>query len=208
MDQISNYTSGDFQSSVGNTLHFLWIGNNDVLPFLPDHIFFDSTDSNDKFAADLADKITEAVEQLIQAGAHSVFLPNIYPRQEAPVTNAYFTNDTSDVHSYASTIDTVNTHLKTKIAKFGDKVIYHDVNGFMKALWANADAFGFTQTDKFKDYCDGATGQAVAGESNWNLCQKDHKADEFYWMQFLDPTTKVHELIAEDMAQAVKGHFA
>ncbi|KAI9668811.1 MAG: hypothetical protein M1831_000880 [Alyxoria varia] len=208
MDQISNYTSGNYQSDVGNTLHFLWIGNNDVLPFLPDHIFFGSSDSNEKFASDLADKITEAVEKLIHAGAGSVFLPNIYPRQEAPVTRAYFTNDTSDVHSYADTIDKANTNLKSNVAKFGDKVIYHDVNGFMKALWSNADAFGFTHTDLFKDYCDGAINQAVAGESNWDLCQKDQKANEFYWMQFLDPTTKVHEMIAEDMAQAVKGHFS
>ena len=38
-------------------------------------------------------------------------------------------------------------------------------------------------------------------------CVMESKQDEWYWMQYLDMTSHVHQLVAEDMAKVVANHF-
>jgi len=43
------------------------------------------------------------------------------------------------------------------------------------------------------------------------LCRmiaNDIAGDTFYWQQYLDMTTYVHKLIAQDMANVIEAHFA
>lgn len=184
-------------------MHFLWIGNNDILPFI--HINLGG--NNTQFASDLASLIADQVQTLVDAGATTVFVPSVYPRHVAPVVNAYFTNSTSDVTNYGEAIQQVNTNLATNLQKFGDKAIYYDAYGFMMNLWQNPLSQGFTHTAQFADFCDGCNVDAEPGISNWDLCMQQGQANTFYWMQFLDPTTKVHQLLAADMENAIRSHF-
>lgn len=203
-DQINTYMSGsDAKSSMDKTFFFLWTGNNDALPYK--HIFFGGDNSG--FATQLAQKIADQAKTLVDAGAGGVLVPNVYPRHLAPVVATYFTNSSSDVDSYGEAIKAANTALESNLKPLGNKVLYYDAFTFMSNLWQNAGSSGFTHTEKFADFCDGAKLEAVPGTTNWDLCQKEHHANDFYWMQFLDPTTKVHQMLADDMAKAVNGHF-
>jgi phospholipase/lecithinase/hemolysin len=204
-DQIAKYTGSSDSKKISDTLHFLWIGNNDVLPFLPGHIFFQK--DNTGFATKLAAAITARVQTLLDAGATSIFVPNIYPRHIAPVVKTYFTNSTADIKSYGDAISQTNTLLEKSLEGLGDKVLYYDVFGFMLNVWENADSFGIKYTKPFADFVDGSKVDAVKGVSNWELGQVQGHTNEFFWMQYLDPTTHVHQLIATDMAEKIKAHW-
>ena len=202
-DQISNYTSqGDTKSKMAQTMHFLWIGNNDVLVYK--HYW--PNQDNTQNAQQVAQQITTQVQSLISAGAPAVFVPNVYPRQSAPATTQYLLQPGSDVTTYGRFISQVNTNLANNLKQFGNKVLLYDVYSFMSAIWSNPGSQGFTHTQQGKDWCDGCNEQAQPGVSNWDLCQGQGQANTFFWMQFLDPTTKVHQLIAADMAKAIQGH--
>lgn len=202
-DQIANYTAqGDTASKMAQTLHFMWIGNNDVIVY---QHYWPGSD-NTKNAQDVAQQITNQVQSLIKAGAPAVIVPNVYPRHVAPVTTSYLLSAGSAVTDYGNFLTQVNTNLANNLKQFGNKVLLYDVFSFMTALWSNPGSQGFTHTAQGKDWCDGCNQQAQPGVSNWDLCQVQGQANTFYWMQFLDPTTKVHKLIADDMAKQIQGH--
>lgn len=231
-DQIANYTSnGNYYSkdSVSKSMHFVWTGNNDVLPWampIPQstvkvnqsHIFFGSgaDAGNQQFATTLATLIANQARSLIAAGAEHIFVPNVYPRHIAPVVAAYFGLDAPSVTQYGQVIQNANTQLKQQLStlktKGGRTPIYYDAFGYLVNLYNGAktsQANGIKYVAMpGKDICDGATGQAVPGTSNWDLCQVQHHADEFFWMQFLDMTAKVHSLLASDMQRAVQAAYA
>lgn len=173
------------------------------MPYI--HIWFGA--NNSQFASELAEKITKQVQTLVDAGANHIFVPSIYPRHLAPVNRWYFTNDTDDIAAYGVTIQQANTELASNLKQFGDKVIYYDAFKIMNDIWNVPEAYGFTHTEVFEDWCDGCPNQAEPGISNWDLCQVEMQANTFYWMQFIDPTTHVHQLVAQDMATSIKAAF-
>ncbi|ORY58520.1 uncharacterized protein BCR38DRAFT_447535 [Pseudomassariella vexata] len=213
-EQILNYTTspGFNKENAEKSLHFFWFGNNDVLPWLMNprpHIFFGAgaDEGNRVFATDLATRIADNVGSLLDAGARKVIVPNIYPRHVAPVVAAYFGLDAAAVEQYGGVIRSVNSQLKTRLEAFGERVIYYDAFRFMINMHEqakNGGVDGIHFMTPGADICDGASKQAVPGTDNWELCQVQGRADEFYWMQFLDPTTHVHRLVAEDMAKVVR----
>lgn len=99
-------------------------------------------------------------------------------------------------------IGEANTAIASSLTQFGSKVIYYDVFNFMLNLMANKDAYGLTQPTSY--YCDG---DASDPNEKWTDCVTDGHASEYFWMSFVNPTTRVHQLIAEDMKSAVDAHF-
>lgn len=76
--QVANYTSsGVSKADIASTLHFLWIGNMDISL---KHIYvwkgFDYV--NTRFAAAMATQTAELVQNLLNAGATTIFVPNLY----------------------------------------------------------------------------------------------------------------------------------
>jgi phospholipase/lecithinase/hemolysin len=143
------------------------------------------------------------VSTLLDNGAPYVFVANIYPKHVAPVTAAYLCGtSTSCVSTWGSIISTANTAIESALAPFGSKVIYYDVFSFMLDLIANKDAYGLTAPTT--SYCDG---DASSPNDQWTDCMENGHADEYVWMSFVNPTTRVHELIAQDMKKRIDGVF-
>lgn len=196
--QVANYTKhSDYMDDIDNTLHFVWIGNNDISL---KHIYvWPGLDSiNDLFASEMARQMTELVQRLVDQGAEYIFVPNLYPKNISP-SNEFMTSTTAELASLTATIAAANDAIEAALEQFGDNVLYYDVNAFMTSLWNNADDYGITHVDG--EFCDGYS------QDDWDLCVTDGEGDTFYWMQYLDMTTYVHELIAQDMYKAIKAHF-
>lgn len=194
-------------------MQFIWVGQND----LSEHTdaFWPTDPKNAQFATDFSTKTADSVQTLLDAGAPSVFVANLYPKHLAPVAPKYVcTTNTACLTSWGKIIQDSNSALEDALDKFGDKVIYYDVFGFMTGLLSSAPAMGFGRS--LKNFCDGD------GIGAWNDCMVDGNAEEYFWMNFEQPTSRVHEvsygdvgtsyadelqLIAEDMKSAIDDHF-
>ena len=214
--QVSTYIS---QGVNKEALHFLWIGNNDadLVGYYHQQAFF----------TNLTTGMTKVVGQLLDAGTPYVFVPNIYPKQLAPVVPKYYgLKSQSDQDSFGNFITSANNAVKSALASMpnSDKVIYYDANAFLTSVWNNAASYGITNakdTNGLPAFCDGDPDQtsdvkaAIAAgtinqkdQNNWGICVDEHKQDEWFWMQYLDITSRVHELLAGDMHKAIAAHFA
>ncbi|KIW02712.1 uncharacterized protein PV09_06148 [Verruconis gallopava] len=199
VDQIHNYIHS--RTSVyytSNTLAFLWVGQNDLSQHTDAFWLEDS--QNAQFAQDFSSKIAAAVQTLLDAGVPYVMVANIYPKHIAPVTAAYLCgSDTNCVETWGQVISDANAALKSALQQFGKQVIYYDSFSYIKNLANAAYANGFTQP--VTNFCD--------GQSNWNWqdCMVDGNAGDYFWMNYIQPTTKVHEMIAEDMRGEIWKHF-
>lgn len=219
-DQIGNYTSGtngDVQRAA-RTLGFIWAGQNDLSKHTD--AFWQGDPHNAQFAGNLSSYTSQAVLKLLKAGLPYVLVANIYPKHIAPVTAKYLCGGTNNActQTWGNVITAANTQLKKDLqAKFGSKVIYYDSFTFISKLAANATQYGFTAP--LTNFCDGM------GDETWNQCmgtigalQKGQKStsdgvdgwagsgmgwDSFFWMNFVQPTTRVHALVAADMKRTI-----
>jgi len=197
LDQIKNYTSGD-HTNIENAMQFIWVGQND----LSEHTdaFWLTDPKNAQFATDFSTKTADSVQTLLDAGAPYVFVANLYPKHLAPVAPKYIcTTNTACLYSWGKIIQDSNSALEDALKEFGDKVIYYDVFSFMTGLLNSAPAMGFGRS--LKSFCDGD------GIDAWNDCMVDGNAEAYFWMNFEQPTSRVHELIAEDMKSSIDDHF-
>ena len=150
------------------------------------------------FAKDFSTKLAAQVQSLLDAGAGYVFVPGLYAKDISP--SAQFYADTpAKVANLGAIIQEANTAIEAALKPMGPKVLYYDVYCYMKGLWTDAAANGFTHVGK--EFCDGFS------EEDFQLCLVPGKSkDQFFWTQYLDMTTRVHSLIAQDMAKAIMGH--
>lgn len=221
-DQIQNYTSSGYynKGTIGQTLHFLWIGNNDVIPwncttsFHPFPQWGATNGMNQNFATTLAQKITDQAQTLATAGAKHIFVPNVYNRHVAPVVQRYFSNDTTWISAYGDIITAVNTNLKSNLASLasstGTKITYYDAFGFLMNTFNAAvasGANGINMMTEGDNICDTSPTDPVPGVSSLLYCAEGH-GDQYYWMQYLDPTAHVHSLLATDMQNAIQAAYA
>jgi len=197
-DQIANYSATGDHSQIGQTLHFLWIGANDINLY---HVGTSDGNNNTGFANEMATMMTKQVQSLLDLGAGYVIVPNLYAKHISP-SSEFYAGTPDQVNNLGVAIALANTAIKEAFSTaFGTtgKVIYYDAYGFMVNLWNNAAAAGITMCGKH--FCDGYS------QADWDLCVTQGHGDEFYWMQYLDMTSHVHKLLAADMASAVKSHF-
>lgn len=202
-DQIfSNYTRSGAPSNIKNAMQFIWTGEND----LSEHTdaFWEGDPRNAYFASNMSDRITYNAEHLIEMGAPYVVVANIYPKHRAPVTTKYLCSDGSCVDTWGSVIQTANDAIEQglKNSKYASQLIYYDVFSFMIDVMDNKDSHGLTQPLTY--YCDGDNtdpnfkwSECIAGSYVWE------GATEFYWMNYIQPTTGVHKLIAADMKTTI-----
>lgn len=126
-----------------------------------------------------------------------------------PVTPEYLCGGTDNacVDTWGQVITDANDQLKkTLSSKFGDKVIYYDSFSYISNLASNAPSLGFSEP--LTKFCDGQ------GDVSWDECMVTQKTatgqteivgwNAFFWMNFIQPTTRVHQLIGEDMAKTVQ----
>jgi len=197
VQQIANYT-GKSDANIKKTMQFIWIGEND----LSEHTdaFWLGDPKNKAFADNVSQRIAASVKTLLNKGAPHVFVANIYPKHLAPVTSKYLcgTNEAC-VKTFGQIIKQANTEIKQKLQPFGKKVIYYDAFAFTTKLINNAKSHGFTKP--LTAFCDGD------GDANWKDCMEEGHGGEYFWMNYVQPTTRVHKLTAADMAATVKAHF-
>ena len=198
VQQISNYTSHG-SAGVEQSLQFIWV-NNDLSAHTD--AYYGGDPKNTDFATQISTRIADQVKALLnQQHAPYVMVANIYPKHLAPVTKTFLPGATDAVVATLGTvIQQANAQIASALKLFGNQVIYYDSFKCITGLLNNAVSLGFTQPlDK---YCDGDPAVDL-----WDLCQVQHKADEVFWMSYTNPTTKVHNLIAQDMKKTVDSHF-
>lgn len=104
-------------------------------------------------------------------------------------------------------INKPNIALEASLKQFRDKVIYYDGFTFMSDLYTTDPGDEFPNeknTNGYPAFCNGDPDRTVKvaaadAENNWALCVTEHKGDKWYWMQYLGPTSAVHQKVAEDM---------
>ena len=69
----------------------------------------------------------------------------------------------------------------------------------MLDIWNNHDNYNITHVGG--EFCDGYSQQ------DWDLCVTDGEGNTFYWMQFLDMTTTIHKMIAQDLFNTIQQHY-
>ena len=220
-DQIQNYTSSSFynKATVGQTLHFVWGGNNDVIPwenhpkFHPFPEWGLQNGQNQQFCTDLANLISTQAKTLTDAGAEHVFVPNVYPRHIAPVVQRYFSNDTNWVNTYGQIISQVNTNLKNNLATLaqqtGKKITYYDAYAFLTNTYnaaVQSGADGMNMMKPGENICDGSYIDPIPGTTSLTYCNQGH-GSQYFWMQYLDMTAHVDTLLAQDMQKAIAAAY-
>jgi phospholipase/lecithinase/hemolysin len=197
VEQLANYSSTSSQNAA-SSLGFIWVGQNDLS--MHTDAFWEGDPLNTDFAKTAAEKTSAAVKQLLDAGMGHVLVANIYPKHLAPVTATYLCGkNTQCVDTWGNVISAANTAIKDSLAKFGDKAIYYDSFSFVKSILDNASTHGFTAP--LTDICDGQ------GDRTWNDCMVDGNVGKYFWMNFVQPTTRAHELIAQDMKVTIDKHL-
>lgn len=219
--QINDYIQGGVNK---DALHFLWIGANDMDAAYHGTLGIDAPTLNDEFAGNISTKIPDLVSTLLDAGAPYVLVANLYPKHLAPLwPNWLSINTTSQWDALGAVINTANTALEAALKALpnnnADKVIYYDAFTFMSNLYANPGSQfpNIKDTNGWPSFCDGdaeetayvlsINGTVVDGvkiTDNWDYCVTLKHQDEWYWMQYLDPTSHVHQLVAQDMEGTVK----
>lgn len=193
-----NYTKSS--NGIEDAMQFIMVGQNDLSA--KTDAFWEGDPKNSDFADTMASTLTEYAEYLIKQGAPYVFVSNIYPKHKAPVTVTYLCSDGGCVDTWGKIIEAANSAIKEKLAASdsASKIIYYDLYSYMMGLMDNKDASGLTQS--LADFCDGDAAVAkwdecIAGSYVWE------GAEKFYWMNYIQPTTHVHRLIAEDMKATI-----
>jgi phospholipase/lecithinase/hemolysin len=182
--QIANYTS-HAHTNIKHALEFIWVGQNDLS--MHTDAFWLTDPTNTHFYSDFLSKTASAVDTLLKAGAPYVFVANIYPKHLAPVTPKYLCGrNTECVSTWGQIIQNANSALQASLKQFGNKAIYYDVFGFMTGLLDDAAANGFTKS--LTSFCDGD------GDAMWDDCMVDGHAAKYFWMNFEQPTSRVHEV--------------
>ncbi|KAK5939811.1 hypothetical protein PMZ80_008193 [Knufia obscura] len=209
IEQIGNYSGAiaDGRLDPSESLAFIWAGQNDLSGHT-DAFWYDDP-KNQEFADDLATHTISAVQKLFDLGMPRVMVVNLYPKHIAPVTAAYLCGgvDNECTRTWGRIISDANENLRSALTNaFGDRVIYYDVYSYMLDLAENAEGYGFTAP--LTKFCDGQ------GDESWEACMitgtgADGNTEivgwnEFFWMSFVQPTTRVHELVGRDMTRVVK----
>ena len=204
---FDNYTKNGAPADIGKSLQFLWVGQNDLT--VQTNSYLTTWPMNDELVYNISNRITNNAEHLVKLGAPYVVIPNIYPKQLAPVNAKYLcTNDTACTEAMGNIITKANDAIEKELAasKYADKFIYYDVNSYMTYLINNKDTYGFTAPIEW--YCDGDPSdpnyhwdECEAGSYNWEGAQK------FFWMDYIQPTTGVYSLIAQDMKNTIDKHL-
>lgn len=223
--QIADYIKGGVNK---DALHFLWIGANDMLAAYDGkwngNISPDNATLNDIFAGNISTKIPDLVSTLFDAGAPYVFVANLYPKNLAPIWPAYLdVTTTSQWTALGSAIAAANTALAAALkalpAQYAKNVIYYDAYTYMSNLYNDPGTLfpNIKDSNGWPSFCDGDREESdfmlsindteidgVLVTKNWDYCVTLKHGDEWFWMQYLDPTTHVHQLVAQDMAATVQ----
>lgn len=146
----------------------------------------------------MSTKISAQVKTLIDAGAPAVFVPGLYPKHISP-SKEFYAADQAQFDTLGKAISDANDAIAKELAQYGDKAIYYDAFTKMLNDWNSHSELGITKVGN--EFCDGFS------QFDWDLCVVDQQGNTFYWMQYLDPTTRVHKLLATDMYSTLQSHY-
>lgn len=194
-DQIANFSSSPYASSAKTGMAFLWIGANDINLY---HMSFLPTSDNSRFANDFSTRLADQVQTLLNLGFQRVFVPNLYAKHISP-SKIFYAANAAEYQAMGKAIRQANVAIASKLSKFGSKVVVHNVFNNMVNIWNHHGDYGITHVGG--EFCDGYS------QLDWELCVVQKKGSEFYWMQYLDMTTHVHQLIAAKMYAHIKTAF-
>ena len=227
--QINDYIGGGDVDK--HALHFLWIGANDMNAAYGGTLSTDppSSSLNEAFASHIATKIPALVTTLLDAGAPYVLVANLYPKHLAPLWPNFLKLNTETQRAalgaaIASANSALASALKSLPASAANRVIYHDTFTFLSTLYTTNPSNIFPNiedTNGWPSFCDGdkevtpfmksilgTTVDKVTVTDNWDYCVTLGHQDEWFWMQYLDMTSHVHRLLAQDMEKTVRAFFS
>lgn len=165
------------------------------------------------FIKQLVSCMTTGITELVNAGAKHILVPNVYPRHLSPWTSQYISSDAGMIKDFGGVIDQTNAQLKTAIAdinkKYHSKVLYYDLNAFMKKAMASPTV---VQGASYNYTCvDGCVRQIPGSTGNWDLWWQQKvlgkQPSPFYWMTTVMPSSTVMQAIANDMKAFLNAHY-
>jgi len=119
--------------------------------------------TNTGFANAMASRMKSLVQTLVSDGAKYIAVPNLYPKHLSPSVQFYAGSDQTKGANLGKAIDQANAAIKNSLATFGSKVVYVDINSYMKGVWTNHTAYGIThvstKTPNSSPFCDGYSGE-------------------------------------------------
>lgn len=219
ISQVNNYTKGPLsKQDIGDTLHFFWTGNDDMIPSLGWVGRFTICDKDtlchagqQTFINDFNTCVKSSLTKLINAGAQHILVPNIFPKQFSPWQRQYISSDPGMIEDFGNVITQTNARLSQTVSElneqFGTNIMYFDAYTFLRNALHHPK---LVQGAKFNSTCpDGCTKAVSAIQSNWDIYWAKKVvgglADPFYWMTTNMPSTTVHKALANKMIAMVKG---
>jgi len=158
----------------------------------------------------MSTRMVKLVQNLVNAGAMHIVVPALYPKHISP-SAVFYTSTPTQVANLGLAIAQANTAIQAALATAfplssgsgKPKVVYYDAFTFMLNLWNGAPGNGFTHAGATPtEFCDGFS------QADWDLCMVKGLGNQFYWEQYLDPTTAVHQKVAVNMAGAIRAAYA
>lgn len=184
-----------------DTLFGFWIGINDVGN---SYYTQNATLNGDIFAV-----YSDLVEQIYQTGARNFLFINVPPVNRAPLTTAEgewaIETEAADIAEFNSRITAMaanltETHGDTKTFVFDSNALFDKVLG---------NPCSYYQTCPIKNttsYCAAYENGTLSWDTYIESCGVP--VDEYFWLNTLHPTTRVHNVTAQQIAEQLEDSVA
>ena len=181
------------ESAIGDlseTAASIFIGNNDFLEFQPSGTFLDIVAQTRDFASELADSITAATADLVEAGVGTIVHYNLPSASFYPALSALgdeYGYELGDGAAY------INTQVEAALAEQVDgtetKLEVIDLNRLTEEVSEDPETFGFIADLGATSIDDGAYSRTPSVEGAWD-------ADQYLFLDGVHPTTAFHGVLA------------
>lgn len=206
LEQQVDYLTGLLEGQAPNpdALYVLWIGANDYLDIVlnsPENI-----EDTEQIVTEVVDNISEALQTLVDLGAETIVVPNLFELGKTPLGSSLdedlteTLNDLSEDH---------NDLLEDEIETFSET--YHDINFILPDIESLFDSFLEDPEDfGLTNVTQGATDTNVYdGTLDLSLLDPDalnealERAETYLYWDNVHPTATTHELIKKFMLDEI-----
>ena len=192
------------QPANSNALYTLWIGSIDYLFGTKDYITGNSPDIVDT----TVENVIDGIQDLYDVGARNFPIPNLLSFTNSAFIDFQTTDDNMFDEIFNQLTDDHNQKLELKIAEFEEKfsevtITLLDVNSTFDNILENPDEFGFSNVEDSWLECDDKFRCAVnqIADPDGNL------SDGYLYWDYIHPTTKFHQLIANEAISALNSEY-
>ncbi len=189
--QVNSFGSEDVDFIAANTLFTIWIGGNDLLKFGRGE---SAAATPDELITDAVDNVLNAMSELVtEEGALNIMVINLPDLGKTP---AYNSRTTEEIQAVTDLTSAFNSALDQGLNNFSNlspdvTVISFDVFTYLNQIISG---------DTFAD----VTGTFMVLDENGNPTGATNEpAEDYLFWDAIHPTTKAHEMVAEEVAKTL-----